>query len=160
MIRHIRSQGVRNMRRSDSGRQFNCLAGVLVALLLAAPISLQAQAGSPPQPAQPRTSAPAPATQSMPACSNAPPISQRGEEARLPPCPDTPQASPQTSPPDSSSGRPPNPNASLIDRARDAAFEFANKLPNYICQEVMSRFSQRGADRMPLDVVSAEILYE
>jgi hypothetical protein len=140
------------MRWSYSGRRFNCLSGVLLALLLTAPISMQAQAGSSPQP---RASAPAPATQSTPACSNAPPISQRGEEARLPPCPDTPQASP-----DSTYGRPPNPNASLIDRARDAAFEFADKLPNYICDEVMSRFSQRGQEKMPLDTVSAEILYQ
>jgi hypothetical protein len=126
------------MRWSYSGQRFSCLSGVLLALLLAAPISMQAQAGSSPQPqpAQPSVSAPAPATQSMPACSNAPAISQRGEEARLPPCPDTPQASP-----DSAYGRPPNPNAPLIDRARDAAFEFADKLPNYICDEVMSRFS-------------------
>jgi len=139
------------MRWSDSGRRFNCLSGVLLALLLAAPISMRAQAGSSPQP-QPATQSPAPGA---PACSNAPPISQRGAEAQLPPCPDSPQASP-----DSAYGRPPNPNASLIDRARDAAFEFADKLPNYICDEVMARFSQRGQDKMPLDVVSAEILYQ
>jgi hypothetical protein len=47
----------------------------------------------------------------------------------------------------------------LIERARQAAFEFSEKLPNYICDEVMSRFSQRGQDKMPLDVVSAEIIY-
>ena len=91
-----------------------------------------------------------------PACSNAPPISQRGEQPDLPPCPDA-QASPDA---DSTSGRSLNPAASLIERAREAAFEFADKLPNYICEEFMSRFSQRGRDKTPLDVISAEIIFE
>jgi hypothetical protein len=49
----------------------------------------------------------------------------------------------------------------LIERAREAAFEFSEKLPNFICQEFMARNTQRGRDEeMPLDVVSAEIIYE
>jgi hypothetical protein len=47
----------------------------------------------------------------------------------------------------------------LIERARDAAFEFSEKLPNFICEEFMSRFTQQGREEMPLDVVSAEIIY-
>ena len=91
-----------------------------------------------------------------PACSNAPPISQRGEQPDLPPCPDA-RASPDA---DSASGRSPYPTVPLIEQAREAAFEFADKLPNYICEEVMSRFSQRGRDKTPLDVISAEIIFE
>jgi hypothetical protein len=48
----------------------------------------------------------------------------------------------------------------LIERARAAAFEFSEKLPNYICEEFMSRFAHRGREEMPLDVVSAEIIYD
>ena len=40
----------------------------------------------------------------------------------------------------------------LIDKAREAAFEFSEKLPNFICEELMSRFVQRGRDdETPLD---------
>jgi hypothetical protein len=48
----------------------------------------------------------------------------------------------------------------LIERARAAAFEFSEKLPNFICQEFMARSTQHGREsEMPLDVVSAEIIY-
>jgi hypothetical protein len=49
----------------------------------------------------------------------------------------------------------------LIERAREAAVEFSEKLPNFICQEFMARFTKRGRKQeMPMDVVSAEIIYE
>jgi hypothetical protein len=49
----------------------------------------------------------------------------------------------------------------LIERAREAAFEFSDKLPNYICEEVMKRFTERGREQeTSLDVVSAEIIFE
>jgi hypothetical protein len=49
----------------------------------------------------------------------------------------------------------------LIERAREAAFEFSDKLPNFICEEFMSRFAQRGrGPETSLDVVSAEIVYD
>jgi hypothetical protein len=49
----------------------------------------------------------------------------------------------------------------LIERARAAAFEFSEKLPNFICQEIMSRYTQRGREKeMSLDVVSADIIYD
>jgi hypothetical protein len=54
-----------------------------------------------------------------------------------------------------------NPSEALIERARQAAFEFSEKLPNFICQEIMSRYTQRGREpEMSLDVVSADIIYE
>jgi hypothetical protein len=50
---------------------------------------------------------------------------------------------------------------SLIERAREVAFQFSQRLPNFVCQEFMSRFTQRGReDKVPLDMVSAEIIYE
>jgi hypothetical protein len=49
----------------------------------------------------------------------------------------------------------------LIERAREVAFQFSQKLPNFVCQEFMSRFTQRGREeKTPLDLVSAEIIYE
>jgi hypothetical protein len=145
-----------------SGRRFSCL--VLLALFLSAPISLNAQSGSSPQsqPAQSAASAPAPSTQSQaqstPPCSDHP-ILKRGKQPALPPCPDSP---PAASPPaDSVPTRSLSPAESLIERAREAAFEFSEKLPNFICAEFMSRFIKRGrGEEMSLDVVSAEIIYD
>src|SRR6516165_12786370 len=149
------------MRSVYSGRRSSCLKGVLLALVLSAPISLNAQSGASPQsqPAQ-SASAPPPATQSQsqsaPACSNAPPILKRGKQPDLPPCPDPPPSA--RAPAGPSPTR--NPSAPLIEKARAAAFEFSQNLPNFICKEVMARYSQRGRDQMPLDVVSAEIIYD
>jgi hypothetical protein len=97
--------------------------------------------------------------QSTPPCSDAPPTLKRGTQPALPPCPDPP---PVASPPaDSVPTRSLTPSEALIERAREAAFQFSQKLPNFICQEFMSRFAQRGrAEKMPLDLVSAEIVYE
>lgn len=54
-----------------------------------------------------------------------------------------------------------SPAESLIERAREVAFEFSEKLPNFICEEFMSRFTQRGRkEEIPRDIVSAEIIYE
>jgi hypothetical protein len=149
------------MRGFYSGWRFSCLE-VLLALVLSAPISLSAQSGSSPrsQPAQSAASAPRPSTQSQaqstPPCSDAPPIMKRGKQADLPPCPDPP---PDASPPADSVPR--RPTESLIERAREAAFEFSEKLPNFICEEFMSRFTKRGREEeMSLDVVSAELIYE
>ena len=117
------------------------------------------------QPAQSAASAPPPRqsqaqsqAQSTLPCSSGRPILKRGTQPALPPCPDPP---PDESP---SAGYPParspSPSESLIERARDAAFEFSEKLPNYICEEFMSRYMQRGRDETPQDVVSAEIVYD
>lgn len=61
--------------------------------------------------------------------------------------------------PDGASADAPPPNAPLIERARYAAFQFSQKLPNFICQEYMARYVQRGEDKRPLDIVSAEVVY-
>ena len=128
----------------------------------AATVGKQAQASSPQsQPAQSAASGPPPPTQSQaestPPCSDVPTL-KRGKQAARPPCPDPP---PAASPPgDSVPTRSLSPAESLIERAREAAFEFSEKLPNFICEEFMSRFTKRGREEeMPLDVVSAEIIY-
>ena len=149
------------MRRSYSGGRFSCLGCGLLALFLSAPISVNAQSASSPQSQAAQSAAPPPPTQSqtqsMPPCSDAPPILKRGKQADLPPCPDPP---PAASPPaDSMRARSLTPAEALIERARGAAFEFSENLPNFICQEFMARFSQRGREQTPLDVVSAEIIY-
>jgi len=138
------------MLSCNSVRRSSCLTGTLLALLLTAPISLLAQSASPP-PAQSQS-------QDAPACSNAPPILKRGKQPDLPPCPDPPPAA--SSPADSTHARTLNPSAPLIERAREAAFEFSENLPNFVCKEVMTRYMQRGRNDMPLDVVSAEIIYD
>jgi hypothetical protein len=76
--------------------------------------------------------------------------------------PSAPQAAKSTDlPPAASPTRSPAPAESLIERAREAAWQFSQKLPNFVCQEFMSRFTQRGRqEKMPLDLVSAEIIYE
>jgi hypothetical protein len=97
--------------------------------------------------------------QSTPPCSDAPPSLKRGGQPALPPCPDPPPAA--SRPAESVSTRSLTPAESLIQRARVVAFQFSEKLPNFVCQEFMSRFTQRGREeKMPLDLVSAEIIYE
>jgi len=149
------------MRSSYWGRRFSCLDEVLLALFLSAPISLHAQTASSPQ-SQPAQSPPPSAQsqpQSTPPCSNGRPILKRGTQPTLPPCPDPPPDAPPAAA--SIPTRSLNPSEALIERARQAAFEFSEKLPNFICQEIMSRYTQRGREpEMSLDVVSADIIYE
>ena len=149
------------MRSFHSNQRFSCIVEVLLALFLSAPISMNAQSGSSPQSAQ-SASAPPTATQSQaqsaPPCTNVQPIMKRGPQAALPPCPDPPPDASHSA--DSAPARSMNPPESLIERARDAAFEFSEKLPNFTCEEFMRRFAQRGRDQEGLDVVSAEIVYD
>jgi hypothetical protein len=96
--------------------------------------------------------------QSTPPCSNVPTLSRSGQPAP-PPCPDPPQS--ESEPSESSPTPSLPPSAPLIERAREAAYRFSQKLPNFICQEFMSRFTQQGrGEKVPQDLVSAEIIYE
>jgi hypothetical protein len=123
---------------------FICLEVILAIFL--------AQASSPQS--QPPQSEPSATQSQAPPCSDAPPILKRGKQPALPPCPDLP---PAAGPPADSV---PTRSLTLIERARVAAFEFSDKLPNFICQEFMARSTKRGREtEMPLDVVSAEIIY-
>jgi hypothetical protein len=135
-----------------------CLKAMLLALLLHAPSLLHAQSASPPQ-SQPATQSLSQSqSQDTPACSDAPPILKRGKQPDLPLCPDPSPAA--SAPTGNTQPHSLSPSAPLIERAREAAFEFSQNLPNFICKEVMARYSQRGRDETPQDVVSAEIIYD
>lgn len=151
------------MRASYSGGKFRWVGYALLALFLGAALSMSARSGGSPQAQTASSQAPQSQTQGAPACSDAPPVMKRGKQADLPPCPDPPVVAPahgNSMPADSTLGNSapalPRP---LIERARDAAFEFSQKLPDFICQEFMARFTGRGRDQKPVDVVSAEIIY-
>jgi len=122
------------------GFQHSCfwlsLSGAVMALALALanPAAAQVQSNTPP-------------------CSDAPPTLKRGTQPAPPPCPDQPA--------DEAPTRSLTPSEQLIERARAVAFQFSQKLPNFVCQEFMSRYIQRGREEKKLlDLVSAEIIYE
>jgi hypothetical protein len=116
----------------------------------------QAQASSPRSPQSAASAQPPPTqSQSTPTCSDVP-VLKHGRQPTLPPCPDSPAAASTSA--DSVPALSPNPAEPLIERAREAAFEFSEKLPNFICDEFMKRFNQRGREETPVDVVSAEII--
>jgi hypothetical protein len=50
----------------------------------------------------------------------------------------------------------------LIRKAADTALDFTETLPNYVCQELMSRYQSEGrpASWQALDVVGTEVVYE
>jgi hypothetical protein len=50
----------------------------------------------------------------------------------------------------------------LIRKATDAAFDFTQGLPNYVCKEMMARYQSEATPPQwqPLDVVSANVIYE
>ncbi len=123
--------------------QRTCFWLSLPAAVLALALALITPAAAQSQPGQSNT----------PPCSDAPPTLKRGAQPELPPCPDSPA--------DEAPARSLTPSEALIERAREAAFQFAQKLPNFVCQEFMSRYVQRGrGEKHPLDLVSAEIIYE
>src|SRR5580704_4387737 len=100
-----------------------------------------------------------PQTPSAPPCSDDPPTLKRGTQPALPPCPEPPAA--ESDPADSVPRPSLPPSAPLIERAIEATFQFSKKLPNFICQEFMSRFTQQGrGEKVLQDLVSAEIIYE
>ena len=125
-------------------RRWFTIAGAVVALALAfAATPAMAQSQSP----------------STPPCDDGLPHVTKDNEPKLPPCPE-----PQE---DDSASAAPTPipslpsSAPLIERAREAALQFSQKLPNFICQEFMARFTQQGrGQKVPQDMVSAEIIYE
>jgi len=54
------------------------------------------------------------------------------------------------------------PDDPLIRKASDAAMDFTETLPNYVCQELMSRYQSEShpPNWQPLDVVAANLVYE
>jgi len=57
---------------------------------------------------------------------------------------------------------PRDPHEALLDRAREATAEFTEKLPNFLCQQVTTRYSKRlwGRTWEPRDVVTANLVVE
>jgi hypothetical protein len=137
------------------------LAGAIVAFVLALATMPAKAADSSASAGDSGDPAPPPPTQSQaqstPPCSDVPTLKKSGQPD-LPPCPDPPA---ESDPADSLPRPSLPPSAPLIERAREAAFQFSQKLPNFICQEFMSRFTQQGrGEKVPQDLVSAEIIYE
>ncbi len=58
--------------------------------------------------------------------------------------------------------KPADPRVALIWKARDAAIEAIDKLPNFVCEQITTRYmsNQRPADWQAQDVVSAKVVYE
>ncbi len=55
---------------------------------------------------------------------------------------------------------PQDPKIQLVNRAREAAFSFSDALPNYVAQQVTTRYLRDGDRWRALDVVSATVVYE
>jgi hypothetical protein len=69
---------------------------------------------------------------------------------------------PESQPPQAAVTGPMRPEEVIIEKAREAAGAFLETLPNYFCQEVMTRY-QSGSQRaswQPVDVVSMALVYE
>lgn len=75
---------------------------------------------------------------------------------------DLPTETAPTPPPPPPPPPPVNPRMAFIEKARGAAVSYVEHLPNYICQEVVSRYVSET--RVPswsvVDTVSAEVVYE
>ena len=99
-------------------------------------------------------------TPSTAPCSDGLPKVTPDYQPTLPPCPEPAEENPGVADPAAPIPSLPH-SAALIDRARVATLQFSQKLPNFICQEFMSRFIQQGRGEKTLqDIVSAEIIYE
>jgi hypothetical protein len=99
---------------------------------------------------------PAPATGGV----SSPPASSRETSSSVSPeiAPRPVDAEPRPEPV-ADTAPPPDPR---IEKARTAANAFTDTLPDYVCQEQMARFASTThvVDWRPLDIVSAEIVYE
>jgi hypothetical protein len=88
---------------------------------------------------------------------------KKDNQPKLPPCPGPQEEYPGVAEPAPEPADVPSlpSSAPLIERAQVAALQFSQKLPNFICQEFMSRFVRQGRGPKTLqDIVSAEIIYE
>ena len=87
-----------------------------------------------------------------------PPVLRREDSAELPqaPAPPTPPTENSGSPVSSAQLDP------LIEQARYQAFEYSDKLPNFVCREVMNRMERAGrrGGWQTIDVVETDLVYE
>ena len=106
-----------------------------------------------------------------------PPVLKRGGKAAHKDVEPAPSSAPSANPPGSElSARneppatdreppvrgPQRPEEVVIEKAREAAGSFLETLPNYVCQEIMTRY-QSGPDSknwQPIDIVSMALVYE
>ena len=109
---------------------------------------------------------PQPPAQPQPAANAAPPVElPKGVQqtaVNLPPV-DLPRpAVPPSDRPDEQTPLGARQEDPLISKASEAALNFTETLPNYVCQEMMSRFQSEGrpANWSPIDVVTMEVVYE
>jgi hypothetical protein len=119
---------------------------------------------------KPQTQASAPVTDTNPPIalppSSAPPSSSaqppREVAVNLPPSTVTQPRDFDAPPPDDQTPLGSHQEDALIAKAMDAAFEFTETLPNYVCQEVISRYQseRQPADWSAVDVVTTDLVYE
>ncbi len=141
-----------------------------------------ADTGTPPQPPpQPEPEAEAPRTQVRDAAppvrigadDPGPPVQRHGAPAARrstpiePPTEMTPTeiASAPVPPPSAAATAPPpapRPEDPIVEKARQAAAAFDERLPNYVCQQFTARFesSSHPVNWRPIDIVSAEVIFE
>ena len=103
-------------------------------------------------------SPPSPASPAAPGTPTGPPVSAPPSEPQPAPVTVTRAQAPQE-PSFAETGPPVD---ARIEKAREAAGEFTETLPDYLCQEQMARFQSETAkvSWVPLDIVSMEVVYE
>lgn len=71
-------------------------------------------------------------------------------------------ASPPPTAPAAAPPPPPRPEDPIVEKARQAAAAFDEKLPNYICQQFTARYESTShpVNWRPVDIVSAEVIFE
>lgn len=119
--------------------------------LTAVNVYLEHAAGEVPPPA-PSLAAPPPA-----------PAEAAEEPRTAEPGPEVAAATPAPAPPAPATVATPEPKEDpLIEKARQASESFSETLPNYVCQELMSRFvsGARPSDWQPVDVVAMDVVYD
>jgi hypothetical protein len=67
-----------------------------------------------------------------------------------------------STPPESPAPETPHPDDVFLQKARETAMDFTESLPNYLCRQMTTRYQGEGrpVDWRPLDIVTAEVLYE
>lgn len=122
---------------------------------MATPVELEADDGRPPElkhgkPKQYETPPEPPRTAPVTTASARPPATAAGTSAPEPPASVEPPAPVN------------NAHTAFIDKAREAANNFLEGLPNYVCEQMTTRYASTGhvTDWQPIDVVTANLVYE
>jgi len=91
-----------------------------------------------------------------------PPKLKHGSPAAYAPGKKRTEGTPETPAPDAAVTVPDNPRRALVEKAREVAATFDEGLPNYICNEVITRYHSEAkvTSWAVQDVLSAEVVYE